>query len=331
MRGKSEKEHFKLKNKDREIIYELSLDARRPLSKISKNVGLSEQLLNYRIKIMKKFGLILGFEPIYRVDKLGLKLFRTYFRIDKATESQEEEIMDHLASHKNIISLNKLIGKWDISADFATRDINEFNRLISETTEKFRDNLRNYDSVTFVNSVKFKKKYLTKNPDNKREALLYGGEAGMEKMDNKNILISRFLSENAKSTNLELGKKAGVVSSTVKSRIRSMERRQIIQGYSARIDPKFLNLICKRILVRSSDTMDTEQKVNEFSRTEPNVVSVDKMIGKWNYEFCVECQNNTELMNLIRRMKNSFPDDLTNYEMLDVFHDYGVGCGSMFR
>ena len=44
----------KIDKKDRRILYELDLNARQPLVSIAKKTGLSQQVVDYRIKRLER-------------------------------------------------------------------------------------------------------------------------------------------------------------------------------------------------------------------------------------------------------------------------------------
>jgi len=62
---------IKLDIKDKKILYELDMDARQSISSIAKRVGLSKEVVNYRIRRMEKEGLIDGYYAIIEYSKLG--------------------------------------------------------------------------------------------------------------------------------------------------------------------------------------------------------------------------------------------------------------------
>jgi DNA-binding Lrp family transcriptional regulator len=51
----------KLDVKDRKILYHLDLDSRQPFSQLGKKVGLSKDLVAYRVKKLHERGIIKNF------------------------------------------------------------------------------------------------------------------------------------------------------------------------------------------------------------------------------------------------------------------------------
>ena len=55
---------IKLDLKDRKILYELDLDARQPLTQIGKKVGLSKDVVSYRMKKLQDEGIIKNYYTV---------------------------------------------------------------------------------------------------------------------------------------------------------------------------------------------------------------------------------------------------------------------------
>ena len=67
--------------KDRKILYELDLGARQSLSSIGRKVGLSKEVVNYRINRLTELGIIKGFYARIDSSRVGLVIFRTFIKL----------------------------------------------------------------------------------------------------------------------------------------------------------------------------------------------------------------------------------------------------------
>ncbi|MCK5474816.1 MAG: winged helix-turn-helix transcriptional regulator, partial [Candidatus Aenigmarchaeota archaeon] len=57
--------------KDRKILKELFDDGRRPFSTVAKKAGVSKEVVNYRVKRLIDQEIIIGFNTVIDVNKLG--------------------------------------------------------------------------------------------------------------------------------------------------------------------------------------------------------------------------------------------------------------------
>ncbi len=89
--------------KDKRILYQLDLNARQTNTQIAKKVGLSKDVVNYRIKSLEKEGIITGYYTIIDTSKVGYFSFRVYLKLIDSTPVKEEEIINFLINSKKNI------------------------------------------------------------------------------------------------------------------------------------------------------------------------------------------------------------------------------------
>src|SRR3989338_558315 len=90
------------------------MDARQPLSALAKKVGLSREVVNYRIRQLEQKKLILGYYTVLDTAKLGLIYCRMLFKYRKMPAEKQDELFSFCAKHKNISWIIQGEGKWDI-------------------------------------------------------------------------------------------------------------------------------------------------------------------------------------------------------------------------
>ena len=81
--------------KDRKILYHLDLNCRQSNAQIGKKVGLSKEVVNYRIKKMEEEGIIKNYWTAINSFKLGYQVFRIYIKFQNVTEKKKQEIIDY--------------------------------------------------------------------------------------------------------------------------------------------------------------------------------------------------------------------------------------------
>ena len=69
------------------------------------------------------------------------------------------------------------------------------------------------------------------------------------RLDETDARILQLLQEDARLSFREIGKKVGVSTPTVSSRVKALEEQGIIMGYSARIDPEAINEVTSVVVV----------------------------------------------------------------------------------
>jgi len=72
--------HILLDKKDKKILYYLDFDSRQTLSQLAKKVGLSKQVIDYRIKSLVKRKIISQFYTVINISKMGYGQYKFYFK-----------------------------------------------------------------------------------------------------------------------------------------------------------------------------------------------------------------------------------------------------------
>jgi DNA-binding Lrp family transcriptional regulator len=308
--------NYKLDKKDSEILYELSLDSRRPLTEVKKTVGMSEQAMTYRIKRLVRRKILSGFIPYLNFDCMGLRLFRAYIGVQRKA-SQKDEILETLRKGRNVLRVESLFGKYDLSADFAARNASEFARAFSQTTADLGKELGSCSTSEIISSLIYKRKYLAPHLGSGMVASQSAGSVKMEKLGDKDIRIISELLADGKKTNLSIGKKLKISQSSVRNRILNLQKRGIIQGIGALIKPQAFGGRCKELLLSMEERPDIGNRMLEFAKLSPNTIRYERMFGRWNYQLSLEYRDRAQLKDTINGLREKFAGSINDYELVD--------------
>lgn len=109
---------------DRQIIKELSEDARKPFLKIAKKIGVSIQTVIKRYNEMKENGVIQLCSIIIDLKKIGYKGIG-HLLITHSAGSSLSETMQEVKKTPNIIIASKAIGDFEAYAILIFKDIED--------------------------------------------------------------------------------------------------------------------------------------------------------------------------------------------------------------
>jgi Lrp/AsnC family transcriptional regulator, leucine-responsive regulatory protein len=122
-------------------------------------------------------------------------------------------------------------------------------------------------------------------------------------MDPKDRAIVEVLQEDARSTYAQIGVRVGLSASTVHDRVRKLERRGIIRGYRASVDPQAVGLDVTALVsvmpLDPSQPDDLPDRVVEFSEVE----DCYSVAGHENYILKVRTRTTGDLEDLLRRIR----------------------------
>lgn len=141
---------------DRLILKHLDENARKPLSELSKKVGLSRDAIRNRIAKLVKNKVISAFKPIYNPPSMGFTTVNYVFiSLYNPAEPQEQEFLKFLKSNRNVTYIASLIGKWDYIIDVMAENPGEFDRIMKHIRQKFPDLVKDYEIYGVLQEYKY--------------------------------------------------------------------------------------------------------------------------------------------------------------------------------
>ena len=122
-------------------------------------------------------------------------------------------------------------------------------------------------------------------------------------LDARDLDIIAALQDDARATYADIAAKVGMSASAVHERVRKLEQQQVIQGYTAVVDPQALGLLVTALIAASpldpTQPDDLPDRVAEF----PEVQDCYSVAGETNYVLKVRTHTTADLEDLIRRLR----------------------------
>src|SRR5687768_10485467 len=98
-------------------------------------------------------------------------------------------------------------------------------------------------------------------------------------VDHLDLRILEILQANARETQAEIARDIGLAPSAVLERVRKLESRGIIRGYSALVDPRALAVPLLAFVAVRSDDAGTDDHVAQALAQAPEVLEVHHVAG----------------------------------------------------
>ncbi|MBS3133316.1 AsnC family transcriptional regulator [Candidatus Woesearchaeota archaeon] len=304
---------IKLDVKDRKILSELDMGARQPVSSIAKKVGLSREVVNYRIRQLEKRNIIQGYVTVLDTAKLGLMYCRMFFKYRKMSSQREKELLSFCTKHEAVGWIILGEGKWDIVLVVLASSLSVVESLYDELCTGFGLYFQNpYISLAFK-VHEFKHNYLYVKPDYRE--LILGEPEKAAKLDKTDYALIGLLSKNARSSSVEIAKILKTTPRMISYRIKRLVSDRVILAFRARINTSFLGYdYYKVFLTLQSFDSKQQSRLLAFLRYHPNVIYVTKPMGAHTLEFEAMVKNANELHKILRQFKLEFGDILIDYE-----------------
>lgn len=312
---------IQLDKKDRQILFELDLNARIPLTKLAKKINLSPQTTKYRVKQLEKKGIIKGYVTFFDVTKFGYLYYRLYIRYENVTIEDDKKIIEYFKQHENVIWFISTSGKWDLEVLFVARNFIHLNNIFKKLYEEFPGKLHNNIVSASVATYHHPRGYLI---EKKTEVQIsYGGEPEKLEIDKIDRNIIKIINQNARLTNSEIGMKLNLNYKTIQGRIRKLEQSGIIQAYRTWIDFfKFGSLYHKSLIKLRTFTKEEENKVLIFCRQHPNIIYLITCVWPWDIEIEVESFKEKTFLDILRSFKELMGNLISDYEILTITEEH---------
>ena len=321
-----------LDKKDYKILYNLDYNARISLTELAQNTNLSKQNLNYRIKKLIYENVLLGFMSMIDIHRLGYLTYRIYFRFKNVDSQKEEEIINYFKTNNHILWFVSTSGSWDLEAVFTARNNIHLNNLFKKIKEDFGQYFSKYNVSSSIFNYHFKRDYLLNKTREEFTPKYYGFEPKQEELDELDVDILIQLSENCRQNNQEIAKKLGVTYHTVKNRIQELEKKKIIQSHRILINLQKVNRKFYKALIKlNNPTKDEEKRLYSFCSQFNFVAYLVEVLGQWQLEIETEVENQEEFTELLRKIRNEFPELILDYEILQVTKEHKLNYFPMGR
>ena len=119
--------------------------------------------------------------------------------------------------------------------------------------------------------------------------------------------ILQALTENGRTKWADLAAACGVSSPAIADRVRRLEKRGIIQSYTALLSPQALGQTLMALIVVTLDHPDHRQSFLDFVQTTPAIQECHHITGEGDYLLKVRCPNTTALEHLLSHRLKGLP------------------------
>jgi len=312
--------------KDRKILAELDLNARATFNEIGKKTGLSKETTIYRIRRLEERGIIKRYTTLVDIAKLGYTGFAVYARFEKIDDKKKDEIIAYLEGISELYWIALVGGRFDIVFGIMCRSVFQFNQLYYRILDKYGEYLTDTTISMRTELRQNRRGYLLDSDlhlqKKKSKAPYFGKEPTLERLDETDSQILSLLSNNARMPVVSLSEKLKTPASTISARIKGMEKRGVIQGYSAYIRAQQYGMQSYRLLL-SLQKMDdyARNKIFAYAQENPKMILAIETVGEWNFEITLEVGSHEELQNEISKLRDRFSDIIKKLEFIIMFED----------
>jgi Lrp/AsnC family transcriptional regulator, leucine-responsive regulatory protein len=311
---------YKLDLKEKKILYELDVNARIPTTQLAKKVKLSQPATHYRLNNLIKKGIIESFLTNIDYGFFGYFPYRFFLRLQNITETKEKELINYLKNHEFVPFLASCIGRYDLMFCIMAKSISELKKITNDIKNKYGEFFSEQQIATLITGEFYSRDYLlSKEKRTSFSEKEFGEQTTRPKLDKKDLMILKEISNNCRISSLELSEKIKLSLDAVRYRLKNLEKNKIIKGYTIYLDNELLNQFRYKIMIQiNGPNEEKENKIISFSKQFSNVVYSVKTFGVWDLEIDVEVDSPEKFNKILREIKNNNSNLIKEYHTIQL-------------
>lgn len=308
--------------KDRKILAELEMNARIAQSELAKKVGISKQVAGNRLKRLEDEGYVQGYNAIVDVAKLGQTIYVVYLKLIGMSSQQERNWVKSIDSDEFVLGVGKNAGKWDLTIVMRARDGHEFAREFKKLTHGKQDKIKEKLITSEIESTYFSTKLVFDKKGREFSTSL----EGEVKIDKKDLEIISLLSQNCRTSLLELSEHVAMSPNGVKDRIKQLENKKVIIGYKAKVNYEKLGYLHFRVFLHLHSLSETLYvSIKRFLRDKGNVESVSRYLGYADIDFRCYAKTLEEFYGFVSTLRDTYLSEIVEVDSMPIFRWERIG------
>jgi Lrp/AsnC family leucine-responsive transcriptional regulator len=303
----------KIDLKDRKILYELDKDSRQSFRRIGRKVGLSKDVVKYRINRLIEKKVILNFYTVIDSFKLGYNSVRFYIVFQNTYPEIRKEIIDYFVNNKFTWWVGTFEGDYDLAVILWIKELTDFHTFWEKTLQKYHKYFQKQIFADYIELTLYRHSFLLDvNDKSDREHFGIIGGKKEAHVDNIDLQILKFLAENSRISSSVIAKNLDLTFDTIKNRIKNMIKRKIIHGFRVGIDYSKLGYQFFKVNINLNDYEKRTWIIN-FVINNPHLIMIDKSIGYYDLELEFFLNDLNQFHKIMDDLVIKFPGVIKNY------------------
>jgi DNA-binding Lrp family transcriptional regulator len=306
---------IKLDIKDRKILAQLDLNARTHISTIAKNVGLSRQVTEYRIKRLEQKKILIGYYTILNTSKLGYLYCRIHLNLRSTSSKDEKEIISKIKEIENVIWLSQQQGeKWEIAIVALVKNFLELDKIYKEIIFEHNNYIEKSDVSVATKIYHYKNKYLFNKKLDEIPYCVIGEEIDNYILEKNQRKILSVISDNARLSLVEISKQTNLDVKTISNNIKKLITDKIILEFKPIINTNLLGLYHYHCFFTFDNmSFEKQKKIINYIKNHQYTLYTTLSIGFAGLEFDILLKKNLDLIKFVKKFKKQFPNTLRNF------------------
>ena len=302
-----------LDKKDREILYQLDLDARQPNSAIARKVRASKEVVGYRIARMERDGIIQGYYALVDITKLGYLNGRIFIKLKGASPADERAMVEEFAREPRSWWVNSISGSSaDMGIAYWVKDIADFHAVKEGLLNKYRGKIDSYRESIYSGFHVWRRNYLSAREEAPKYDLITGSSPPMA-FDDGDVRLLSALSGNARMPLVELAKKACLSVNTAKYRLKRLAKEKVLLGFRPKIGIDKAGIYWYKVEFQLEDNSKKKAMLAYFGAHRNILYAYESIGGGTELEMDMEVESHAQFRGIIDAFRQKFAPSIRTY------------------
>jgi Lrp/AsnC family transcriptional regulator, leucine-responsive regulatory protein len=295
----------KLDKLDNSLLFELDRAARQSYSQIARKLGVSKDVILYRVKRLENLEIVTGYYALIDFSKLGYFIVRVYLRLQYISPDLEADLIRTLVKNPNTLQVYKTDGPWNIAMGILVKSFEEFHSLWERIELSYRRYIMEREVTILSTYIHYYRNYLIDRP-NWENTPVVTGTSEKEPLDEKDLFMLHQLAVDGKTPIVKLSKLIRLSVPATVHKLKQLEKNKVILAYRAKIAFEKLGYEYYKVDI-SLDDVNKRQAIRNYLQLSPNIAYEDITIGGSDLEFDVEVKSYEIFTSLITDLRRKFP------------------------
>lgn len=309
---------MRLSEKERNIIACTELNAEMSARKIGKTCGYKDHTVRYSINNLINRKIIRAI-PFINIYPLGYSYYNVFFSISVKSTKAKNDFLNHLINSPRVTFLAELGGDFQYELSICAKNPQTVLSFLKELSLK-HGNIFFEKSISFrVSANRFNRSFLA---DKKIpiSSISFGNQTNPTNIDELDHKILIALSTDNFTSRRSLAKTMKLPFGTLENRFKKLQEKDVLPKMIYSVNPELCNIQSFKLLIYTKGISDKlSNKINLFAKKHPNIFYIIESLGAWEYEFGVDVENRSDILNISQELYEELGSDINNIKVLSIF------------
>ncbi|MFH1505693.1 MAG: winged helix-turn-helix transcriptional regulator [archaeon] len=309
---------MKIDKYDRKILFELDSNSRQSAQQIARKVKLSKVSVINRINKLKKQGIIRNFLTLVDYRKLGYTNYHVYYSLQNLSQEKEEEFIAFLKKEKEVRYVIQIDSRWDLMLALFTESNEQTDSILNRINENYGEYIKDIRIYTIITTFYPGRNYLVQEKGKPFNTPLVRKKVEKAKIDEIDHNILKNISKDARIPLTDLSKKIKIRAEVLRYHLKNLIKRGIIQRFTIDFNHEAYGNSFYKLLFKLNPGLKEELFMRYISQYKSSL-RIHHFMGEKMIEADFEVDNDKEIRNLIKGIKERFGDKIQELEILPVY------------